>query len=45
MRDLESLRSLLPVGRLPVRYRLLAIALLPMLIILPLLLGIAAYRS
>lgn len=44
MRRLEYTGLKLAGERHPVRHRLLAIALLPMLVILPLLLGIAIYR-
>lgn len=45
MRDMESLTPTQPkAGRRSVRYRLLAIALLPMLVILPILLSVAVLR-
>jgi signal transduction histidine kinase len=44
MRKLADIGSRLPTFRRSVRHRLLAIALLPMLVILPLLLGISIYR-
>ncbi|MCP2222629.1 MULTISPECIES: sensor histidine kinase [Bradyrhizobium] len=44
MRKLAPLISALALDKISVRYRLLAMALLPMLVILPLLLGITIYR-
>ncbi|WP_426413228.1 sensor histidine kinase [Bradyrhizobium ganzhouense] len=44
MRKLATLISAFALDRASVRYRLLAMALLPMLVILPLLLGISIYR-
>ena len=44
MRELAALSSPSPSGTHSVRHRLLVIALLPMLVILPLLLGISIYR-
>src|ERR1700730_12951900 len=44
MRKLESIAVRSMSNRRSVRYRLLAIALVPMLVILPLLLGISIYR-
>ena len=44
MRQLASLKPSSPAGRRSVRHRLLVIALLPMLAILPLLLAVSIYR-
>lgn len=44
MRKLAAIKSWLATDKHSVRYRLLTIALLPMLVILPLLLGISIYR-
>jgi signal transduction histidine kinase len=44
MRKLAEIGSRLPIFKRSVRHRLLAIALLPMLVILPLLLGVSIYR-